>query len=131
MLRVETTINNPGLPGLKLKKPACNLQAYYWYGLGCNSRYLTTLLDIDISSLSTETHQKYEQTVVTHTGRKVAAPDLRKPEQVAFLEVLLNANNYAFGFRNRDIRVKKIGQKLENCKNSLRNTKIERKRSHK
>ena len=38
LLRVETTINNPDLPGLKLKKPACNLQAYYWYGLKCNSR---------------------------------------------------------------------------------------------
>ena len=25
LLRVETSINNPGLPGLKLKKPACNL----------------------------------------------------------------------------------------------------------
>lgn len=115
LLRVETTINNPGLPGLKLKKPACNLQAYYWYGLGCNSRYLTTLLDVDISSLSTETHQKYEQTVVTPNGTKVAAPDLRKPEQVAFLEVLLNANNYAFGFRNRDLRAK-LGKSWKTAK---------------
>jgi hypothetical protein len=115
LLRVETTINNPGLPGLKLKKPACNLQAYYWYGLGCNSRYFTTLLDLDISSLSTEVHQKYQQTVVTEKGVKIAAPDLRKPEQVAFLEVLLNANNYAFGFRNRDIRVK-LGKSWKTAK---------------
>jgi len=106
LLRVETTINNPGLPGLKLKEPACNLQAYYWYGLGCNSRYLTTLLDVDVSSLSAQVHQKYQQTVVTSKGTKIAAPDLRKPEQVVFLEVLLNSNNYAFGFRNRDLRVK-------------------------
>lgn len=106
LLRIETTINNPELPGLKLKKPACNLQAYYWYGLGCNSRYLTTLLDIDISSLSTGVHQKYQQTIVTSNGTKIPAPDMRKPMQVRFLEVLLNANNYAFGFRNRDLRVK-------------------------
>ncbi len=39
LLRVETTINKSDLPGLKLKKPACNLQAYYWYGHKCNSRY--------------------------------------------------------------------------------------------
>jgi hypothetical protein len=106
LLRIETTINNPELPGLKLKKPACNLQAYYWYGLGCNSRYLFTILDVDISSLSTDVHQKYQQTLVTSKGAKVPAPDLRNPGQVAFLEVLLNANNYAFGFRNRDLRVK-------------------------
>jgi hypothetical protein len=115
LLRVETTINNPGLPGLKLKKPACNLQAYYWYGFGCNSRYLTTLMDVDISSLSTEVHQKYQQTVVTEKGVKISAPDLRKPEQLAFLEVLLNANNYAFGFRNRDIRVK-LGKSWKTAK---------------
>jgi hypothetical protein len=35
LLRIETTINKPDLPGLKLKKLACNLQAYYWYGVGC------------------------------------------------------------------------------------------------
>lgn len=115
LLRVETTINNPGLPGLKLKKPACNLQAYYWYGLGCNSRYLTAILDIDVNSLSTEVYQKYQQTVVTAGGAKVAAPDLRKPEQLLFLEVLLNANNYAFGFRNRDIRVK-LGKSWKTAK---------------
>ena len=103
------------MPGLKLKKPACNLQAYYWYGLGCNSRYFTILLDVDISSLSTEVHQKYRQTVVTPNGIKVAAPDLRKPEQIAFIEVLLNANNYAFGFRNRDIRVK-LGKSWKTAK---------------
>jgi hypothetical protein len=115
LLRIETTINNPGLPGLKLKKPVCNLQAYYWYGLGCNSRYLTAILDVDISSLSTEVHQKYQQSVVTAKGAKVSAPDLRNPEQLEFLEVLLNANNYAFGFRNRDIRVK-LGKSWKTAK---------------
>ncbi|MBI9064723.1 MAG: hypothetical protein JEZ14_22245 [Marinilabiliaceae bacterium] len=65
MLRVETTINNPVLHGLKLKKSACNLQAYYWYGYGCNSRYLNTLQDIDISLLSEEVFDKYQQTITT------------------------------------------------------------------
>ena len=51
LLRVETTINKPDLPGLKLKKPAINLMAYYWYGLGSNSRYIETISDIDISIL--------------------------------------------------------------------------------
>jgi hypothetical protein len=68
-----------------------------------------------MSSLSTEVHQKHQQTVVTPTGARVAAPDLRKPEQVAFLEVLLNANNYAFGFRNRDLRVK-LGKSWKTAK---------------
>lgn len=106
LLRVETTINNPELPGLKLKKPACNLQAYYWYGHGCNSRYLKALLDVDLASLSSETHMKYQQPMFTGKGSKVAAPDLRKPDQLAFLVALLNANHLAMGFRNKDLRKK-------------------------
>ena len=115
LLRVEATINNPDLHGLKLKKPACNLQAYYWYGIKSNSRYLATFLDVGISRLSSEVHQKYQQTVVTVKGKKVSAPDLRKPEQIALLEVLLNANNYALGFRNRDLRVK-LGKSWKTAK---------------
>ena len=68
LLRVETTINNPDLPGLKLKKPACNLQAYYWYGLKCNSRYFNTLADIDVNSLTTDDYKKYQQAIVTEKG---------------------------------------------------------------
>ncbi len=104
LLRVETTINKPGLPGLKLKKPACNLQAYYWYGHACNSRYLTTLADIDISSLSTEDFEKYQQTIITEKGLRIAAPDLRKSEQLELYAILLSSGYFANGFRNKDLK---------------------------
>ena len=82
LLRIETTINNPDLPGLKFKKPACKrvqpLQAYYWYGVQCNNRYLETINDIDINSLSSGDFDKYQQIITTEKGKKVAAPDLRK-----------------------------------------------------
>lgn len=106
LLRVETTINNPDLPGLKLKKPACNLQAYYWYGYGCNSRYLNTLCDIDLSSISTEMLDKYQQTVVTESGQKIPAPDLRKQNQLELIAILLSSNYHVLGFRNKDLRAK-------------------------
>jgi DNA-binding PadR family transcriptional regulator len=106
LLRVETTINNPDLPGLKLKKPACNLQAYYWYGYSCNSRYLNTLSNIDLSSISSEVFDKYQQTFVTEKGLKVPAPDLRKQSQLDLIDILLSSNYHVFGFRNKDIRAK-------------------------
>ena len=106
LLRVETTINNPDLPGLKLKKPACNLQAYYWYGYSCNSRYLNTLCDIDLSSISTDMYDKYQQTIVTANGQKVPAPDLRKQNQLALIAILISSNYHVLGFRNKDLRSK-------------------------
>jgi len=106
LLRVETTINNPDLPGLKLKKPACNLQAYYWYGYSCNSRYLNTLCDIDLSSISTEMYDKYQQTIVTANGQKIPAPDLRKQNQLALISILISSNYHVLGFRNKDLRAK-------------------------
>lgn len=109
LLRVETTINNPDLPGLKLKKPACNLQAYYWYGLKCNSRYLNTLADIDINSLSTEVYEKYQQAIVTDMGVRVAAPDLRKKEQLELYAVLLSNFSLLPGFKNKHLRKKLQG----------------------
>jgi hypothetical protein len=110
LLRVETTINNPDLPGLKLKKPACNLQAYYWYGLGCNSRYFNTLSDIDISSLSPHDYEKYQQPVITEKGVRIAAPDLRKEEQLELYAVLLSDVSLVSGFKNKDIRKKLKGK---------------------
>jgi len=115
LLRVETTINNPDLPGLKLKKPACNLQAYYWYGHGCNSRYLNTLSDIDLSSISQDVYDKYQQAVITEKGQRVAAPDLRNKEQLALISVLLNTKHRAMGFRNKDLR-KKLGKEWKTAK---------------
>ncbi len=104
LLRTETTINKPDLPGLKLKKPACNLQAYYWYGYACNSRYLITLADIDINSLSTEDFEKYQQPIINQKGKRITAPDLRKTEQLELYSLLLSANYFAIGFRNKDLR---------------------------
>jgi hypothetical protein len=106
LLRVETAINNPDLPGLKLKKPACNLQAYYWYGLKCNSRYLKTLCDIDINSLSTEVYEKYQQAIVTEKGVRVAAPDLRKKDQLELYAVLLSHFSVLPGFKSFIIKGK-------------------------
>ena len=104
LLRVETTINKPDLPGLKLKKPAINLMAYFWYGLQSNSRYIETISDIDISVLDEETFRKYQDSVTNLKGVKIAAPDLRKEHQVEFLEVLLSGTNRAFGFRSKDLK---------------------------
>ena len=104
LLRVETTINNPELPGLKLKKQACNLQAYYWYGLKCNSRYLNVLADIDIQTISTEVYQKYQKPIVTQTGVRVAAPDLGNEPQLELFRILLDDKNVVYGFKNKQIR---------------------------
>lgn len=86
LLRVETTINKPDLPGLKLKKPAINLMAYLWYGLQCNSRYIETILDIDLSILDQQVYKKYQVSITNKNGLKIAAPDLRKEHQVEFLK---------------------------------------------
>ena len=104
LLRVETTINKPDLPGLKLKKPAINLMAYYWYGLGSNSRYIETITDIDTSILDEEVYMKYQRTITNARGVNVAAPDLRKEHQVELFEVLLASSNRSLGFRNKDLR---------------------------
>lgn len=109
LLRVETTINNPDLPGLKLKKPACNLQAYYWYGLKCNSRYFNTLADIDINSLTTDIYEKYQQAIVTEKGVRIAAPDLRKEEQLELYALLLSDFSLLPGFKNKHLRKKLHG----------------------
>ena len=103
LLRVETTINKPDLPGFKLKKPAINLMAYLRYGLSSNNRYIETIGDIDISTFDVSTMQKYQEPILNSKGVKVAAPDLRKTHQVELLLALLQAKNRAFGFRNKDL----------------------------
>jgi hypothetical protein len=106
LLRVETTINNSELPGLKLKKQACHLQAYYWYGLGCNSRYLNTLADIDINSLTSELYEKYQKPIVNAKGVRVAAPDLRKDGQLELFCLLMSDKCLVYGFNNKQLRLK-------------------------
>jgi hypothetical protein len=104
LLRVETTINKPDLPGLKLKKPAVNLMAYFWYGLGCNSRYIETILDIDLSILTDDVYRKYQDPLINKKGIKIAAPDLRKEHQMEFLEALYSSSHRSLGFRNKDLK---------------------------
>ena len=104
LLRVETTINKLDLPGLKLKKPAINLMAYYWYGYKCNSRYLETIADIDISFISQNDIREYQQTVTTEKGYKIPAPDLRKEHQIDFMKILLSSVKYSLGFRSKDLK---------------------------
>jgi len=104
LLRVETTINKPDLPGLKLKKPAINLMAYFWYGLRSNSRYIETISDIDISVLGEKVYRKYQDPIKNTRGIRIAAPDLRKEHQVKFLEALLLSSNRTFGFRSKDLQ---------------------------
>ena len=115
LLRVETTINKPDLPGLKLKKQACNLQAYYWYGFDCNSRYFNTLSDIDIKYLGNDNFEKYQNAIYTKKGNRIAAPDLRNKQQVELLSILLTPNYYVTGFKNKDLR-EKLGANWKTAK---------------
>ena len=104
LIRVETTINRPDLPGLKLKKQAINLMAYYWYGLKTNSRYIETISYIDVSILDEDVFRKYQETITNQKGKKIPAPDLRKEHQVEFLEALCSPMNRACGFKNKDLK---------------------------
>lgn len=115
LLRVETTINKPDLPGLKLKKPAINLMAYYWYGLGSNSRYIETISDIDISTLKEDVLRKYQDPMINQKGIRIPAPDLRKQHQVEFLQVLLSSINRSLGFRSKDLR-QNLGENWKTAK---------------
>ncbi len=115
LLRVETTINKPELPGLKLKKPAINLMAYYWYGFGCNSRYLNTVSDIDISLLDEKEMQLYNQSFINEKGHKIAAPDLRKEHQIDLLKVLISSAYQSLGFRSKDLKLL-LGKKWKTAK---------------
>jgi len=115
LLRIETTINKPDLPGLKLKKPAINIMAYYWYGFGSNSRYIKTISDVNFSLFSHEEFDKLRTTITNEKGVKIPAFDLRKDEQVLFLEALLLTSNFSFGFRNKDLK-KILGKNWKTAK---------------
>ena len=78
--------------------------AYFWYGLGYNSRYIETILDIDLRILNDEVYHKYQDPITNKKGVKIAAPDLRKDHQVEFLEVLLSSGHRSLGFRNKDLK---------------------------
>ena len=103
--RVETTINNiSGLPG-ELKKPICYVQGLYWYGLGCNNRFLNTMADIDIDEiLEQEVEKKMTKTIVTEKGQRIAAPDIRKDHQDNLFKVLLMSKFSSTYFRSKSIK---------------------------
>ena len=42
--------------------------AYYWYGLGTNSRYIETISDIDVSILDENVFRKYQETITNQKG---------------------------------------------------------------
>jgi len=102
MLRVETTINNPGLPGAKLQKPLYEIKGYYWYGYGCNNRFFDAISAID-SKLIGDLETILTKAVETEKGKKVAAPDLRDTKQIVLLAVLSNCRFTAEWFRTKEL----------------------------
>ena len=62
------------------------------------------MADIDINSLSTEDFEKYQQPIINEKGKRIAAPDLRKTEQLELYSILLSANYFTTGFRNKDLQ---------------------------
>ena len=89
--------------------------AYYWYGLGSNSRYIDTISDIDISILDDEVYRKYLTSITNKRGVKIPAPDLRKAHQVEFLGVLLTSINLSLGFRSKYLK-QFLGKEWETAK---------------
>jgi len=102
-IRVETTINNPKSLGHKLQKPAIFLQAYLWFGIGCNDRFYNCCAEIDCASIPDEQTEQFTKPVFDDKGKKIAAPDLRKDRQIALLKELLNPKYSTFGFKTADI----------------------------
>lgn len=102
LLRVETTINNPRLPGAKLQKPIFELKGYYWYGFGCNNRFFNAISKVD-ATLMGDNEQEFTTAVHTKKGKRVAAPDLRNPKQVAVLAVLSNPRYASEWFRTKEL----------------------------
>lgn len=102
MLRVETTINNPRLPGAKLQKPLFEIKGYYWYSFGCNNRFFDAISIIE-SSLIGSQENEFTTAVYTKKGKRVAAPDLRNPKQIALLAILCNPRFASEWFRTKEL----------------------------
>lgn len=103
LLRVETTINSPDLPGRKLRKAVWNLQTYGWYSHGCNNRYFEALSKTDPSML--EDMGYLNKPIIKNNGKRVAAPDLRNEFQVELIRILLRPKYVTFGFRTKDLQM--------------------------
>jgi len=102
LLRVETTINNPRLPGAKLQKPIFELKGYYWYGFGCNNRFFDAIAKIDATLLG-DYENEFTTAVYTNKGKRVAAPDQRNPKMIAVLAVLSNPRFSTEWFRTKEL----------------------------
>ena len=98
-LRIETTINDP--KSLGLKKSVINLREYLAYGEKCNQRLLNCFADVDVKTIASGEMEKLNRPVLTKSGQRVAAPDLRKERQVALFTELLNPKYAVHGFRTR------------------------------
>ena len=115
-------INNPGLPGAKLHKPLYDIKGYYWYGHGCNNRFLEALSEVDSSQFS-ETSTKYTETLITEKGKRIAAPDLRQKKQLALVAALLKCRYSSEWFRVKDLmpclsgKLQKSGTNYRNGRN--------------
>ena len=105
LIRIETTINNPkALKNKKLEKKLLFLTSYFWYGLECNNRMANSFARVDIASIADENTERYTQTVITASGKKIAAPDLRKDRQRALCKELSQAKYNINGFTNKEIQ---------------------------
>ena len=105
MFRVETTINNAGLPGVKLQKPIRYMRGHYWYGLGCNNRSFSTIADVDANNfVNNPENENLNKSILTEKGQRIAAIDLRKEHQIELLNVLLVSRFVAGWFRTKDLK---------------------------
>jgi hypothetical protein len=100
-LRIETTINNPKLLGLK--KPVLFLQAHRWYAQGCNDRFADCCANIDLTSIAEDEPDRFTQPVLVANGKKVPAIDSRKDRQMQMLKELITPKYCVYGFRTKDL----------------------------
>jgi len=101
LIRTETTINNP--KSLGLQKPVLYLQAYLWFGLGCNNRLLDCCADVDVTSICEGQTDIFKKPVTDHLDKTVTPPDLRKERQFELCEELLKPKYSLHGFKTADI----------------------------
>ncbi len=100
-LRMETTINNP--KSLGLKKPILYLQAYQWYGVGCNDGFENCCAHVNLTSIVEDEPDRFTQPVLVGNCKKVTSIDCRKSRQIELLKELITPKYCAYGFRTRDL----------------------------
>jgi len=65
--------------------------------------------------LSTEDYEKYQRAIINEKGKRISAPDLRKKEQLELYSILLSANYFTNGFRNKELQ-KLLGDNWKTAK---------------